>query len=581
MLAGQFAHLVDSNELQNNSIICLSDFMHNTVQEKSVIIILRMDILDSHVGTRIGNPVDIASVVAPPTAAAAHAASAAASHEPLYRPLHNSTNNGGSPEDNTNRKSSPSSPNPYRQRPASAAPIVRSSNSIHTNAEVGITPIASLNMYSNRWTIKGRITAKSDVRTWSNAKGEGSLFSIDILDASGMDIRATFFRDAVDKFFGLLQVGQVYRFTGGRLKVANMQWNSCKSNMEISFDQNAEIHLDNDAGDIARQAYNFIRIAQVEAVEAGKNVDILAIVKQVSEPVNLISKKSGQELVKCDLTIVDDSGVEITMTLWGDKARQAPFEYGNTPVVAFRRARVSDYGGKSLSGGDSIEVNPDINEAQSLQQWWQTTGSTGASSRSLSVAAGGAGRVESLAERKTIAAIKDESMGHGFGKPDWITFKGTITFIKKDREGGAWYLACPNAEEPCKNRYKVTPTAEQQYQCEKCGGVFPNCVRRWIFSATVEDDSGSTWVSFFNEQAEMLLGATADEVNAKAYGDGYDQDAYESVFADAVLSEWIFKCKVKNELVNDESRVKTSVYALQPVDYLRESRDMLAEIEKF
>jgi ssDNA-binding replication factor A large subunit len=36
-----------------------------------------------------------------------------------------------------------------------------------------IMPISALNPYSNRWTIKARITNKSDIRTWENARGSG------------------------------------------------------------------------------------------------------------------------------------------------------------------------------------------------------------------------------------------------------------------------------------------------------------------------------------------------------------------------------------------------------------------------
>jgi hypothetical protein len=54
-------------------------------------------------------------------------------------------------------------------------------------------PIASLHPYHSKWTIKARVTAKGDKRTWSNAKGEGSLFSVDLLDAQGGQIKATMF----------------------------------------------------------------------------------------------------------------------------------------------------------------------------------------------------------------------------------------------------------------------------------------------------------------------------------------------------------------------------------------------------
>jgi replication factor A1 len=46
--------------------------------------------------------------------------------------------------------------------------------------------------------IKARIINKSDVRTFTNQKGEGKLFSIDILDRQGQDCNCSFFGDAVD-----------------------------------------------------------------------------------------------------------------------------------------------------------------------------------------------------------------------------------------------------------------------------------------------------------------------------------------------------------------------------------------------
>jgi replication factor A1 len=41
-------------------------------------------------------------------------------------------------------------------------------------------PIESLNPYQNKWTIKARVTAKGEMKTWNNAKGSGNLFKIDV-----------------------------------------------------------------------------------------------------------------------------------------------------------------------------------------------------------------------------------------------------------------------------------------------------------------------------------------------------------------------------------------------------------------
>ena len=49
------------------------------------------------------------------------------------------------------------------------------------SSQSAILPICSLNPYQNRWTIKARVTNKSDIRRWSNARGDGHLFSMDLV----------------------------------------------------------------------------------------------------------------------------------------------------------------------------------------------------------------------------------------------------------------------------------------------------------------------------------------------------------------------------------------------------------------
>jgi replication factor-a protein 1 (Rpa1) len=477
-----------------------------------------------------------------------------------HNPYGNSSSSSFSPSRNPYGKSSSPSSNPYGKSSfggssGGAAPIVRNSN-INSHQQQQYTLISNLNMYQSRWTIKARVTSKSEIRTWSNAKGEGSLFSMEMLDASGSDVRATFFKEAVDRFYSMLQVGSVYTFSGGRLKVANMQYNTCSSQYEITFDQNSEIHLvDEEQSGVPKQNYDFVKIAALEDVHVPsstqpdggmpqqnqqqimqQHVDVLGIVTSVGEPTTLVSKKSGREICKCDISISDDSNAAINLTLWGEQARTAPSTMQVNQMVAFRRCRLSDFGGRSLSGPQSMTViapsdDASLPQAAALRTWWQKIGGNGgaggASVKQLSGsggASGGSQRLVPLQDRKDVAAIQHESLGVNSlhtGKADFISFKANISFIKKDKEGGAWYPACPNAGEPCKNRFKVTQMnsgGDNSWYCDKCQGTFTLPVRRWIFSAVVNDDSSSTWVSFFNEQAETLLhGKTADEIYNEAF----------------------------------------------------------------
>ena len=53
-----------------------------------------------------------------------------------------------------------------------------------------------------------RVSNKSGVRTWSNSRGEGKLFSMDLVDMSG-EMRCTAFRDQCDKFYEMIEIGKV------------------------------------------------------------------------------------------------------------------------------------------------------------------------------------------------------------------------------------------------------------------------------------------------------------------------------------------------------------------------------------
>lgn len=52
---------------------------------------------------------------------------------------------------------------------------------------------------SYRWRIRARVTNKSEIKSWNNAKGSGNLFSMELADESG-EIRATAFKQECDKY---------------------------------------------------------------------------------------------------------------------------------------------------------------------------------------------------------------------------------------------------------------------------------------------------------------------------------------------------------------------------------------------
>lgn len=569
MIASQHNHMIENGDLKDFALIRVGQFMKNKLQGRPIVIMLSLQIL-SNPGSKIGNPTDIG--LGNPTQDQGQGQSNGAQQPVRANTFVKPENRSNSSNPYNNTYGNGSGGGAIRQPGmVNSAPIVRTN--IPSSGKP-ITPIAQLNMYQNRWTIKARLTTKGQIRFWSNAKGEGKLFSISLLDSSS-DIRATFFKEAVDKFHDMLEVDCVYCLSGGRLKAANMQYNNCKSSYEITFDQNSEICKEDDTGDIVQQSYDLVPIVSLENTEPGGFVDVIGIVKSVGEPGTIMSKKSGKELNKCELIIGDDSGADVSVTIWGERANGAPNEFNGNPVVGFRRARVSDYGGRTLSASsDGIHCNPKIAEAQNLMQWWTNGGSSGATKSLSSARGGGASRFPKFDERKTIGAIKGENLGYtNAEKPDWISFKGTLSFIKSDREGGAWYTSCPET------KVKMQLGNDGTFYCERCQRNYENCVYRYIFSATISDDTSTSWVSIFDDQASVLLGdVSANDLYEKLNADETGQSTYDGFFERANFTDWIFTCKVKQEMNQDEMRVKTSLHSLHPVDYAKEGHSLLNSI---
>jgi replication factor A1 len=230
MLATQLNQYVQDQQIQKHSIIQVSKMSCNTVQNKQyvgfvdpctpltarrLIIVLALDVVGMP-RDKINDPKSLSegasskpdSMAAPVTAATSSVTATAS--KPVV---------------------------PQQQQNQSMSSSQLSARTARANS---IYPIEALSPYQNNWTIKARVTSKSEVKHWSNQRGEGKLFNVTLMDESG-EIKATGFNDAVEMLYDKLQEGKVYFVSKARVNLARKKFSNLANDYELSFERQTEV----------------------------------------------------------------------------------------------------------------------------------------------------------------------------------------------------------------------------------------------------------------------------------------------------------------------------------------------------
>ena len=532
MLATQKNHLIHDGVLQRGSIIKMKDYQAQQVKGKSILIVLDVEVM-TEFGTldKIGEPKVMEPNAPPPqNTTIGGAGFYGAKTEPtqdsksqVQRQIGNNNNN------NNNRGGG-----------GGGVGARGGGGDRHAGT---LYPIEALSMYSHKWTIKARVTQKGDIRTWHKASGEGKLFSVNFLDESG-EIRATGFGEQVDQFYDMLQEGSVYYIsTPCKVQLAKKQWSNLPNDYELVFERDTLIEKAENQSDVPQVKFNFCTIQELQGVEKDATVDVVGVLKEVGEVSQIIGKTNSKPYDKRELTLVDDTGYMVRMTVWGKVANS--FDAAPESVVAFKGAKVGDFGGRSLSllASGSIAVDPDIPEAHRLKGWYDASGrndsfATHSNTASLGASTGRGNEV------KTIAQVKDEGLGMG-EQVDYFNLKATVVHIKQEN---FCYPACPN--QGCNK--KVTNTDGESWRCEKCNQSFDRPSYRYVMSLSVNDHTGQLWLSCFDETGTVIMGGkTANQLMEMREN---DDPQLAAAFEAANCRKLAFRCRAKMDTYGDQQR---------------------------
>src|SRR3978361_118247 len=120
--------------------------------------------------------------------------------------------------------------------------------------------------------------------------------------------------------------------------------------------------------------YNFTNIGDLQSVEKDTTIDTIGVLREVAEVSQIVSKTTSKPYDKREITLVDDTGFSVRLTIWGNTATS--FDAQPESILAFKGVKVSDFGGRSLSllSSATMTVDPDIDEAHKLKGWYDAQG---------------------------------------------------------------------------------------------------------------------------------------------------------------------------------------------------------------
>ncbi|XP_057872234.2 replication protein A 70 kDa DNA-binding subunit C-like [Cryptomeria japonica] len=104
-----------------------------------------------------------------------------------------------------------------------------------TTTSENISPMKTLNAYQNKCMIKGRVTHKQPIKAYSMATKNGHVFSFDIVDCEGFEIRITCIDEIAKLHSNRVDIGSHYLISKGSIKEANARYNKLNSHLEITL----------------------------------------------------------------------------------------------------------------------------------------------------------------------------------------------------------------------------------------------------------------------------------------------------------------------------------------------------------
>jgi len=322
----------------------------------------------------------------------------------------------------------------------------------------------------------------------------------------------------------------------------------------------------------------------LQAKELPCTVELCGVVVGFKPPFSFTSQ-AGKELVKREITLADDTAMSMMVTLWGDRAQQPDAIFDNHTLVSIKGVIVKEWNGGrsgSLTENGNLTFQPSTPEAQRIRDWWTQGGSSQsltALSQDAGAGGGGAGVARSPAKASTVAEMR-KAADQVSSQPEVYSIVSRLSFVQTRKQGESqplYYMACqeskPGTSFPCNKR-----VGEDGFcaACNRAGRAVPRLNLRCKFS----DFGDSAWMTTFNEAAQRVLDASAEETQALEAGAG-GREALEASIRRRYFQEPLqVTVRARLESYNGELRSSTTCVDARPVNRGAHGRIMLKSISE-
>jgi replication factor A1 len=144
--------------------------------------------------------------------------------------------------------------------------------------------------------------------------------SIDLIDREGTLIQGTMFNETAEKWYPKIEENKVYVFANGKVGLSNKRFTSIKNDYSLTFGMETEIQECGNDQNIQTNGFCFTKIDLIKDQFANTTIDVIGVVMEV-QPISSIQIKTGGSKERQGITIADETGASITVTVWGDYCR--------------------------------------------------------------------------------------------------------------------------------------------------------------------------------------------------------------------------------------------------------------------